>query len=56
LIGGPFAGRRRPLASAVLTRHDRSVEMPDEDGESIFVITVYDLQGEAKKAFRRRQR
>jgi hypothetical protein len=30
--------------------------VPDEDPESVFVITAYELRGKAKKAFRRRQR
>ena len=31
------------------------IYVPDEDGEGVFVITAYELQGKAKKAFRRRQ-
>jgi hypothetical protein len=30
--------------------------VPDEDSESVFVITAYELRGKAKMAFRRRQR
>ena len=30
--------------------------VPDEDSDSVFVITAYEPQGKAKKAFRRRQR
>jgi hypothetical protein len=30
--------------------------VPDEDPDSVFVITAYEPQGKAKKAFRRRQR
>jgi hypothetical protein len=30
--------------------------VPDEDSEDVFVITAYEPQGKAKKAFRRRQR
>jgi hypothetical protein len=30
--------------------------VPDEDPESVFVMTAYELRGKAKKAFRRRLR
>jgi hypothetical protein len=37
-------------------RYLQVVYVPDEDGEGVFVITAYELQGKAKKAFRRRGR
>ena len=32
------------------------IYVPDEERDSLFVITAYDLMGKALKAFRRRQR
>jgi hypothetical protein len=32
------------------------IYVPDEDPESVFVITAYELRGKAKTAYRRRQR
>ena len=37
-------------------RYPQVVYVPDEDREGVFVITAYELQGKAKKAFRRRRR
>ncbi len=32
------------------------IYVPDEDPDSVFVITAYELQGKARTAYRRRQR
>ena len=37
-------------------RYLQVIYVPDEDPESVFVITAYELRGKAKTAFRRRQR
>lgn len=37
-------------------RYLQVIYVPDQDAGSVFVITAYELQGKAKKAFRRRQR
>jgi hypothetical protein len=44
------------LGQTAAGRYLQVIYVPDEDGEGIFVITAVDLQGKAKKAFRRRQR
>ncbi len=49
-------GSRMKLGQTAAGRYLQVIYVPDEDGEGIFVITAYDLQGKAKKAFRRRQR
>jgi hypothetical protein len=46
--------------SAVLVgatqRQLEAIYVPDEDPESVFVITAYELRGKARTAYRRRQR
>lgn len=37
-------------------RYLQVIYVPDEDPESVFVITAYEVRGKAKTAFRRRQR
>ncbi|MCI0457674.1 MAG: DUF4258 domain-containing protein [Gemmataceae bacterium] len=37
-------------------RYLRVIYVPDEEGEGIFVVTAYPLQGKPLKAYRRRQR
>lgn len=49
-------GSRMKLGQTSAGRYLQIIYVPDEDGEGLFVITAYDLQGKAKKAFRRRQR
>ena len=44
------------LGQTAAGRYLQVIYVPDEDPDSVFVITAYDLQGKAKKAFRRRQR
>ena len=47
---------RMKLGRTAAGRYLQVIYVPDEDGESIFVITAYELRGKAKSAFRRRQR
>jgi hypothetical protein len=57
--GEDFAGTRNSrmkLGQTAAGRYLQVIYVPDEGGESVFVITAYELQGKAKKAFRRRQR
>jgi hypothetical protein len=37
-------------------RYLKVVYVPDEDGDSVFVVTAYDLRGKEMHAFRRRMR
>lgn len=62
LMRGPgedFPGRdgsRIKLGQTVAGRYLQVIYVPDEDADSVFVITAYELRGKAKTAFRRRQR
>ena len=47
---------RRKIRQTLVGRYLQVFYVPDEDSESVFVITAYEPQGKAKKAFRRRQR
>lgn len=47
---------RMKLGRTAAGRHLQVIYTPDEDPDSVFVITAYELRGKAKKAFRRRQR
>ena len=47
---------RRKIGQTFADRLLQVFYVPDEDSESVFVITAYEPQGKAKKAFRRRQR
>jgi hypothetical protein len=49
-------GARMKLGQTGAGRYLQVIYVPDEDGEGIFVITAYELQDKAKKAFRRRRR
>jgi hypothetical protein len=49
-------GSRIKLGRTVAGRYLQVIYVPDEDPDSVFVVTAYDLQEKAKKAFRRRQR
>jgi len=44
------------LGQTAAGRHLQVIYVPDEDPDSVFVITAYELHGKAKAAFRRRQR
>ena len=57
--GDDFRGRRDSRIRFGQTRAGRYLKViyvPDEEADSVFVITAYDLRGKALKAFRRRQR
>jgi hypothetical protein len=47
---------RMKLGQTLAGRYLQVIYVPDEDPNSVFVITAYQLQGKAKRAFRRRQR
>jgi Domain of unknown function (DUF4258) len=49
-------GSRMKLGQTAAGRYLQVIYVPNEDGESLFVITAYELRGKAKTAFRRRQR
>ena len=47
---------RRKIGQTLAGRLLQVFYVPDENPDSVFVITAYEPQGKAKKAFRRRQR
>ena len=47
---------RIKLGQTSAGRYLQVIYVPDEDPESLFVITAYELRGKAKTAFRHRQR
>jgi hypothetical protein len=47
---------RNKLGQTAAGRYLQVIYVPDEDPESVFVITAYELRGKAKTAYRRRQR
>jgi hypothetical protein len=49
-------GARMKLGQTSSGRYLQIIYVPDEDEDSIFVITAYELRGKAKTAFRRRRR
>lgn len=49
-------GSRMKLGQTSVGRYLQVIYVPDEQSGSVFVITAFDLQGKAKKAFRRRER
>ena len=57
--GDDFRGRRNSrvrFGQTLNGRYLKVVYVPDEDRDSVFVITAYDLKGKELKAFRRRRR
>jgi hypothetical protein len=57
--GDDFPGKRGArirFGQTLSGRYLKVVYVPDEERNSLFVITAYDLKGKALKAFRRRQR
>jgi hypothetical protein len=44
------------LSQTAAGRYFQVIYVPEEDPNSISVITAYELQGNPKKAYRRRQR
>lgn len=58
-LGEDLPAKRNSRMKIGQTRSGRYLQViyvPDEDPESVFVITAYELQGKAKTAYRRRQR
>lgn len=49
-------GARMKLGQTAAGRYLQVIYVPDEDADSVFVITAYEMGEKAKKAFRRRQR
>jgi len=57
--GEDFPGTRNSrmrLGQTQAGRYLQIIYVPDEDADSVFVITAYELKGKAKGAYRRRQR
>ncbi len=48
-------GSRMKLGRTAAGRYLQVIYAPDEDPDSVLVITAYELRGRAKKAYRRRQ-
>jgi hypothetical protein len=49
-------GSRIRLGQTAAGRYLQVIYVPDENTESVFVITAYELRGKARTAYRRRQR
>jgi hypothetical protein len=47
---------RMKVGKTAAGRYLQVIYVPDDDPQSVFVITAYELRGKAKAAFRRRQR
>jgi hypothetical protein len=47
---------RRKLGQTSAGRYLQVFYVPDEDPNSVFVVTAYEPQGKARRAFHRRQR
>jgi len=47
---------RMKIGQTAAGRYLQVIYVPDEEPQSVFVITAYELRGKAKKAYRRRQR
>ena len=57
--GEDLAGTRNSrmkLGQTAAGRYLQVIYVPDENPDSVFVITAYELRGKAKNAYRRRQR
>jgi len=57
--GDDFRGRKNSrirFGQTYAGRYLKVIYVPDEERDSVFVITAYDLRGKALKAFRRRLR
>ena len=48
-------GSRMKLGRTAARRFLQVIYSPDEEPESVFVITAYELTGKAKRAYRRRR-
>lgn len=54
---GPSSGNaRQAIGQASGGRYLRVIYVPDEGGDSVFVVTAYPLAGREVKAYRRRKR
>lgn len=54
---GPSSnGSRQAIGQVEGGRYIRVVYVPDQDGDSVFVVTAYPLAGRELKAYRRRRR
>jgi hypothetical protein len=49
-------GSRMALGQTRAGRYLRVIYVPDEDADSAFVVTAYELRGKQLKAYRRRKR
>jgi hypothetical protein len=47
---------RHALGQTEAGRYLRVIYVPDPEGEGVFVVTAYELQGKPLQAYRRRQR
>jgi hypothetical protein len=47
---------RHALGQTAAGRYLRVIYVPDEEGEGLFVVTAYELQGKPLQAYRRRQK
>ncbi len=47
---------RMKLGQTDAGRYLQLIYVPDDDPQSVFVVTAYELQGKAKQAYRRRRR
>ena len=47
---------RMKLGQTDAGRYLQVIYVPDDDPQSVFVVTAYELQGKAKQAYRRRRR
>ena len=47
---------RMKLGQTLAGRYLQVIYAPNEKGDGVFVITAYELKGNAKKAYRRRKR
>lgn len=55
-MASPNRNARRKIGQTYVGRLLQVFYVPDEDSDSVFVITAFEPKGKALKAFRRRQR
>jgi len=49
-------GSRHALGQTTAGRYLRVIYVPDEEGDGLFVVTAYELQGKPLQAYRKRRR
>ncbi len=49
-------GSRHALGQTAAGRYLRVIYVPDEEGDGLFVVTAYELQGKPLQAYRKRRR